>query len=126
MTAYGEEFTIGKHTQGAEVKAITYSAMQILDRPEVDQPQVFVIVDIWLRRVSEHVKSSRRFLAQHDYGHALKPVEKVGMRPALNRGLKRKAKGDAVSRKARREAALRLPYGLHWIRFFCTCFVGFK
>ncbi|XP_012524416.1 protein archease-like [Monomorium pharaonis] len=42
-TAYGEEFTIGKHTQGAEVKAITYSAMQIL---EVDQPEVFVIVDI--------------------------------------------------------------------------------
>ncbi|XP_020288999.1 protein archease-like [Pseudomyrmex gracilis] len=45
-TAYGEEFTIGKHPQGAEVKAITYSAMQILDRPEVNQPEVFVIVDI--------------------------------------------------------------------------------
>ncbi|XP_032680233.1 protein archease-like isoform X2 [Odontomachus brunneus] len=45
-TAFGEEFTIGKHTQGAEVKAITYSAMQIHDRPAVDRPEVFVIVDI--------------------------------------------------------------------------------
>ncbi|XP_014471603.1 PREDICTED: protein archease-like [Dinoponera quadriceps] len=45
-TALGEEFTIGKHTQGAEVKAITYSAMQIHDRPKVDRPEVFVIVDI--------------------------------------------------------------------------------
>ncbi|XP_076645052.1 protein archease [Halictus rubicundus] len=44
--ALGEEFTIGKHSQNAEVKAITYSAMQILDRPETEQPQVFVIVDI--------------------------------------------------------------------------------
>lgn len=42
----GEEFTIGKHTQNAEVKAITYSAMQILDRPESEQPELFVIVDI--------------------------------------------------------------------------------
>lgn len=47
-TAYGEEFTIGKHTQGAEVKAITYSAMQIYDRPQVDRPELFVIIDIWL------------------------------------------------------------------------------
>lgn len=45
-TAFGEEFTIGKHTQNAEVKAITYSAMQILDRPESDRPEIFVIVDI--------------------------------------------------------------------------------
>ncbi|XP_057338867.1 protein archease-like [Microplitis mediator] len=44
--AYGEEFIIGKHPQGADVKAITYSAMQILDRPEADRPEVFVIVDI--------------------------------------------------------------------------------
>lgn len=44
--ASGEEFTIGKHTQGADVKAITYSAMQIHDRPEVERPEVFVIVDI--------------------------------------------------------------------------------
>lgn len=46
-TVYGEEFTIGKHTQGAEVKAITYSAMQINDRPQVERPELFVIVDIW-------------------------------------------------------------------------------
>ncbi|KAK1120370.1 hypothetical protein K0M31_012351 [Melipona bicolor] len=45
-TALGEEFTIGKHTQNAEVKAITYSAMQILDRPESERPELFVIVDI--------------------------------------------------------------------------------
>ncbi|XP_076172454.1 protein archease [Ptiloglossa arizonensis] len=45
-TAIGEEFMIGKHTQNAEVKAITYSAMQILDRPQSDRPEVFVIVDI--------------------------------------------------------------------------------
>lgn len=44
--ALGEEFTIGKHTQNAEVKAITYSAMQILDRPESERPELFVIVDI--------------------------------------------------------------------------------
>lgn len=44
--AYGEEFTIGKHPQGAEIKAITYSSMLILDRPKVDRPEIFVIVDI--------------------------------------------------------------------------------
>ncbi|XP_029053296.2 protein archease-like [Osmia bicornis bicornis] len=44
--AFGEEFTIGKHSQNAEVKAITYSAMQILDRPRTERPEVFVIVDI--------------------------------------------------------------------------------
>ncbi|XP_077280452.1 protein archease [Temnothorax americanus] len=45
-TAYGEEFAIGKHTQGSEVKAITYSAMQIYERPRVDRPEIFVIVDV--------------------------------------------------------------------------------
>ncbi|XP_058803111.1 protein archease-like [Phymastichus coffea] len=44
--AVGEEFEIGKHTQGAEVKAITYSAMQIHEPPEVERPELFVIVDI--------------------------------------------------------------------------------
>ncbi|XP_066598535.1 protein archease-like [Prorops nasuta] len=44
--ASGEEFKIGKHTQGAEIKAITYSAMQIYDHPETETPEVFVIVDI--------------------------------------------------------------------------------
>ncbi|KAL2729622.1 protein archease-like, partial [Vespula squamosa] len=45
-TLYGEEFNIRKHSQEAEVKAITYSAMQILDQPDVERPEVFVIVDI--------------------------------------------------------------------------------
>ncbi|XP_046477429.1 protein archease-like isoform X1 [Neodiprion pinetum] len=45
-TAIGEEFTLGKHPQGTEVKAITYSAMQILDRPDAERPEVFVIIDI--------------------------------------------------------------------------------
>lgn len=44
--ALGEEFTIGKHTQNAEVKAITYSAMQILESSETQHPEIFVIVDI--------------------------------------------------------------------------------
>lgn len=43
---YGEEFQIGKHPQGTEVKAITYSAMQIVNEPEKKDFQVFVIIDI--------------------------------------------------------------------------------
>lgn len=43
---YGEEFTLGKHPQGTEVKAITYSAMQIVSEPEQNQFEVFVIIDI--------------------------------------------------------------------------------
>lgn len=31
--------------QGTEVKAITYSAMQIYEKEE--KPQIFVIIDIW-------------------------------------------------------------------------------
>nr|XP_033333393.1 protein archease-like isoform X1 [Megalopta genalis] len=45
-TALGEEFTIGKHSQNAEVKAITYSGMQIIDPPDTEKVEVFVIVDI--------------------------------------------------------------------------------
>ncbi|KAI4499851.1 hypothetical protein M0802_005107 [Mischocyttarus mexicanus] len=45
-TIYGEEFDITKHSQESEVKAITYSAMQILDRPEFERSEIFVIVDI--------------------------------------------------------------------------------
>lgn len=37
---WGEEFSLDKHPQGTEVKAITYSAMQIHDT------EIFVIVDI--------------------------------------------------------------------------------
>ncbi|KAF5281902.1 hypothetical protein FQR65_LT14486 [Abscondita terminalis] len=43
---YGEEFTLGKHPQGTEVKAITYSAMQIVNEPERNRFEVFVIIDI--------------------------------------------------------------------------------
>uniref|UniRef100_A0A8D0G5F4 Protein archease n=1 Tax=Sphenodon punctatus TaxID=8508 RepID=A0A8D0G5F4_SPHPU len=40
---WGEEFRLPKHPQGTEVKAITYSAMQIY---EEETPEVFVIIDI--------------------------------------------------------------------------------
>ncbi|NWT95539.1 ARCH archease, partial [Peucedramus taeniatus] len=40
---WGEEFSLDKHPQGTEVKAITYSAMQIC---EDEKPEVFVIIDI--------------------------------------------------------------------------------
>ena len=41
---YGETFQLGKHPQGTEVKAITYSAMQINESPGFSE--VFVIIDI--------------------------------------------------------------------------------
>nr|XP_037852376.1 protein archease isoform X1 [Chlorocebus sabaeus] len=40
---WGEEFSLSKHPQGTEVKAITYSAMQVYDE---EKPEVFVIIDI--------------------------------------------------------------------------------
>lgn len=43
---FGEEFQIGRHPQGTEVKAITYSAMQIIDEPKDNKFEVFVIIDI--------------------------------------------------------------------------------
>lgn len=43
---YGEEFQIGKHPQGTEVKAITYSAMQIINEPSENKFELFVIIDI--------------------------------------------------------------------------------
>ncbi|XP_022646211.1 protein archease-like [Varroa jacobsoni] len=42
--AYGERFDLAKHPQGTEVKAITYSNMQVWDKP--DHHEVFVIIDI--------------------------------------------------------------------------------
>ena len=41
---YGETFDLAKHTQGTEVKAITYSAMQIIET--ANKAEVFVIIDI--------------------------------------------------------------------------------
>lgn len=43
---YGEPFDLSKHPQGTEVKAITYSAMQIVQNPEKKTVDVFVIIDI--------------------------------------------------------------------------------
>lgn len=43
---YGEEFQLGKHPQGTEVKAITYSAMQIINAADTNKFEVFVIIDI--------------------------------------------------------------------------------
>uniref|UniRef100_A0A8D3DDP4 Protein archease n=1 Tax=Scophthalmus maximus TaxID=52904 RepID=A0A8D3DDP4_SCOMX len=40
---WGEEFSLAKHPQGTEVKAITYSAMQIHD---IEKPEIFTIIDI--------------------------------------------------------------------------------
>ena len=41
---YGETFDLHKHPQGTEVKAITYSNMQVYDT--ADKHEVYVIVDI--------------------------------------------------------------------------------
>ena len=41
---YGETFDLDKHPQGTEVKAITYSAMQINEKD--NYCEVFVIIDI--------------------------------------------------------------------------------
>jgi len=48
---YGEEYDMYKHEQGTEVKAITYSAMQIVEHKdeEMDETrrcEIFVVVDI--------------------------------------------------------------------------------
>ncbi|CRK93343.1 CLUMA_CG006884, isoform A [Clunio marinus] len=49
-SCYGETFDLSKHPQGTEVKAITYSAMQIVQNPNPNQNQnkvdIFVIIDI--------------------------------------------------------------------------------
>lgn len=41
---FGETFELGKHPQGTEVKAITYSNMQVHEHEE--KSEVFVIIDI--------------------------------------------------------------------------------
>ena len=41
---FGEIFSLDKHPQGTEVKAITYSAMQITEKPSFCE--TFVIIDI--------------------------------------------------------------------------------
>ncbi|OQV14391.1 putative Protein archease [Hypsibius exemplaris] len=43
-TGYGEEFNLGKHPQGTEVKAITYSNLQVHNKD--NQHEVYVIIDI--------------------------------------------------------------------------------
>lgn len=43
---YGEPFDLAKHPQGTEVKAITYSAMQIVQKPADKHYEIFVIIDI--------------------------------------------------------------------------------
>lgn len=45
-SCYGEPFDLKKHPQGTEVKAITYSAMQIVQNDEQKRVDVFVIIDI--------------------------------------------------------------------------------
>ena len=45
----GECFDLTKHPQGTEIKAITYSNMQVngLEDPKAEKIDIFVIVDIW-------------------------------------------------------------------------------
>jgi len=43
---YGEAFDLDKHPQGTEVKAITYSNLQVHDDDDTDTHEVFVIIDI--------------------------------------------------------------------------------
>lgn len=42
----GEKFSLATHVPGTEVKAITYSNMQINQDPETGETQIYVIVDI--------------------------------------------------------------------------------
>ena len=43
-TGYGEQFDLAKHPQGTEVKAITYSNMQVHTEKETND--IYVIIDI--------------------------------------------------------------------------------
>jgi SHS2 domain-containing protein len=42
----GEKFDLARHEQGTEVKAITYSNMQVIEKGEDGQAHIYVIVDI--------------------------------------------------------------------------------
>ncbi|PAV56490.1 hypothetical protein WR25_00201 isoform B [Diploscapter pachys] len=44
--ASGESFDLDKHPQEADIKAITYSNMQILEKPDESKCDIYVIVDI--------------------------------------------------------------------------------
>ena len=45
--AKGESFDLRRHPQGTEVKAITYSNMQVYDRDDTrKRAELFVIIDI--------------------------------------------------------------------------------
>ncbi|CAL1547201.1 unnamed protein product [Lymnaea stagnalis] len=44
VVGYGEPFDISKHPQGTEVKAITYSNMQV--HADSEKHDIFVIIDI--------------------------------------------------------------------------------
>lgn len=47
LTSYGEEWDLAKHTQGTEVKSITYSAMKITHPSDTNGiTNIWVIVDI--------------------------------------------------------------------------------
>ena len=52
----GEPFDLSKHPQGTEVKAITYSNMQIYEKSQ--ESECYVIIDIW--KTLSKLKSRRQ------------------------------------------------------------------